>query len=112
MKSINKILAQSSQKGFGLVCKDIDHIPRCKVCNEPIGIVVNMAFGTRIYPRACRCKREQSKKNEIEDINKQKQIRLKQIVSKSMMNKNFKEYTLANWDHEIGNENLYKIAKF
>lgn len=28
-----------------------------------------------------------------------------------MMKKNFKEYTLANWDHEIGNENLYKIAK-
>lgn len=94
-----------------LVCKEINNIPRCKVCKEPIGIAVKMSFGTKVYPRACRCRREAYERQQTLNINIQKQIRLKQIISNSMMNKNFKEYTLEKWDHKLGNENLYNIAK-
>jgi len=37
-------------------------------------------------------------KQQIVDINRQKQIRLKQIISNSMMNKSFRECTLENAD--------------
>jgi DNA replication protein DnaC len=111
MEALKTVLEKSNQMESGLVYKDINNIPRCKVCGEPIGIAVKMSFGTNVYPRACRCRREAYERQQIVDMNKQKQIRLKQIISNSMMNKNFKECTLENWNHELGNENLYNIAK-
>lgn len=111
MQTVGRILEGNNQNKLGLVYENIDSMPKCKVCGEPIGIKVNMVFGTRIYPRACRCKREFYKKQQVDDMNKQKQIRLKQIISNSMMNKEFSTWSLENWNHQLGNENLYKIAK-
>ncbi len=111
MEAVSKILQENNQMKLGLVCKDIESIPKCKVCGEPIGIAVKMVFGTRIYPRACRCKREIHEKQQLEDKNKQKQIRLGQIIYNSMMNEKFGTWSLENWDHQLGNENLYKIAE-
>ncbi|MBV7271621.1 ATP-binding protein [Clostridiaceae bacterium UIB06] len=111
MEAVKTVLERSKQMESALVYRDINNIPKCKVCGEPIGIAVKMSFGTKLYPRACRCRREAYERQQTLDINRQKQIRLKQIISNSMMNKNFKEFTLENWDHKLGNENLYNIAK-
>lgn len=111
MEALKRVLEKSSQMELDSVCKDIYNIPKCEVCGEAVGIAVEMSFGTKVYPRACRCRRETYKKQQKEDINRQKQIRLKQVISNSMMNTSFRKCTLENWNHEIGNENLYNIAK-
>jgi DNA replication protein DnaC len=93
------------------VCNNEKAINKCKVCGEPIGLIVNTAYGAAVYPRACKCKRCKLKKQQIEDESKQKQIRLNQIIVNSMMSENFKACSLKNWDHHVGNESLFKIAK-
>lgn len=108
--STKEILKNSMKMESDLVCKNIKNISQCKVCNEPIGIVVNTIYGSAVYPRACKCKREKLKKLQEDDDSKQKQIRINQIIVNSMMNERFKNCNLENWDHNLGNENLFKIA--
>lgn len=109
---INEVLKNSKEKDLGLQCKDcIEQIPNCKVCGEPTGILVKTAFGYILGPRACKCKRDRLALAEKEEKNKEKQIRLQQVLKNSMINDKFKTWTLKNWNHEIGNENLYRIAK-
>jgi len=92
------------------VCKDINSIVKCEVCGEPTGRLVKTIFGEGVFPRVCKCKRDKLKKQQEEDENRQKQIRLDQVINNSMMNENFKTCNLKNWDHGIGNENLFRIA--
>ena len=87
-----------------------DKIETCEVCKEPIGIVVDLYFGSRLYPRACRCRREKYRRERIEEENREKQINLKRVIANSMMDENFRRSTLKNWDHRVGNKSLYKIA--
>ncbi|WP_242957631.1 conserved phage C-terminal domain-containing protein [Clostridium cochlearium] len=98
-------------QGKALDLKFSEEIERCKVCGEPVGILVNMVFGSRVYPRACRCRRESFRRQRIEEENREKQIRLQRVISNSLMNDSFRECTLENWDHSLGNEKLYGIAK-
>ncbi|WP_315115812.1 ATP-binding protein [uncultured Clostridium sp.] len=87
-----------------------DKIETCEVCKEPIGIVVDLYFGSRLYPRACKCRREIYRRERFEEENREKQIRLKRVIANSMMDENFRTCTLKNWDHRVGNKSLYKIA--
>lgn len=111
MRQVKGILKNSSKRESDLVCKDLKIIAKCKNCGEPIGKIVNTVYGAAVYPRACKCKREKLKKQQEEDENRQKQIRLNKIIVNSMMNENFKTYNLENWNHDLGNENLFNIAK-
>ncbi|KZL93998.1 conserved phage C-terminal domain-containing protein [Clostridium magnum] len=111
MEALNQVLKRSKKTELDSACNNNYVIPKCEVCGEAVGIAVKMSFGTRVYPRACRCRREAYERQQMVDMNKQKQIRLKQIISNSMMNKSFRECTLENWNHQLGNENLYNIAK-
>lgn len=86
-------------------------IHKCPICKEPIGTIITTWFGTRLYPRACRCRREALKAQRIRDKNLEKQIRLNQVISNSLMNNKSRKFTLDNWDHSIANENLFKVAK-
>lgn len=111
MEPLKGVLEKSSQMELDSVCEGIYNIPKCEICGEPIGIALKLSFGTKIYPRACRCRREAYEKQQIEDKSRQKQNRLEQVISNSMMNKKFRTCTLENWNHGLGNENLYNIAK-
>lgn len=104
-------MKKGSNQNLELKCDDFSNIPKCEVCNEPIGIVVEMPFGKRLYPRACKCKREIYNSQKKKEENKEKQLRLNRIMTNSMMNDNFQKCTLENWNHYIGNEKLYKAAK-
>lgn len=95
---------------MGSACENLNDIPKCNICGEPIGIVVNTIFGSGVYPRLCKCGRERLNKQKEEADNKQKQIRLDRILESSMMSKGLKKCTLKNWNHKLGNENLFKIA--
>lgn len=94
--------------GLGLPSRE--EIERCEICKEPMGIIVELYFGVRLYPRACKCQRDKYYREKTEEENKQKQIRVKRVIANSMMDDNFKRSTLKNWDHRVGNEKLYKIA--
>lgn len=113
METVSNVLKNSKMKGLDLQCKEISskEIPTCEVCGEPIGKKVTMPFGTKIYPRACKCRREKLKKNALESKNQDKQIRLQRILKNSMMNDRFRKWTIENWNHSVGNEKLYKMAK-
>ncbi|KAJ50155.1 DNA replication protein DnaC [Clostridium tetanomorphum] len=111
MEKILETLKKQNNLSLELKCDDFKNIPKCEICNEPIGIVVEMPFGKRLYPRACKCRREIYNKQKTEDENKEKQERLNRVISNSMMNDNFKNCTFKNWNHAVGNEKLYKVAK-
>lgn len=104
-------LKNQENQSLELQCDDFENIPKCEVCNEPIGIVVEMPFGKRLYPRACKCRREIYNNQIKEDESKEKQARLNRFICNSMMNNNFKKCTFKNWNHNVGNEKLYKAAK-
>lgn len=110
MEAVRNVLKNSKMEDLDLQCKDLDNIPICKICGEPLGKVVKMPFGTKVYPRACKCKRESFKKEQIESENREKQLSLQRIIKNSMMNDKFKTCTLKNWNHSIGNEKLFDIA--
>lgn len=95
MELLKVALEKSKQMELDSACKDINNIPRCGMCGEAVGIAVKMSFGTKVYPRACRCRREAYEKQQKESASKEKQIRLEQVISNSMMNTNFRKWTLV-----------------
>lgn len=112
MMLTKKILEKSKNVKLDSVYKaDAQLIDKCPVCKEPIGTAVTTCFGTGVYPRACRCKREALKAQRLRDKNLEKQIRLNQVISNSLMNDKFRKCTLKNWDHSIANENLFTVAQ-
>lgn len=112
MDQIKEIIKDQKMKDLGLVFKDkIEEIPDCDICGEPTGVLVKTVFGYILGPRACKCKRDKFKAMETEERNKEKQIRLQRVLKNSMMNNKFKTWTLENWNHNLGNEKLYRIAE-
>ncbi len=112
MDQVKEIIKNQKMKELGLQYKDkIEEIPNCVICGEPTGALVKTAFGYILGPRACKCKRDKLKAMEIEEKNKEKQIRLQRVLKNSMMNSKFKTWTLENWNHKVANEKLYRIAE-
>lgn len=109
MDKIKTILEKSKMMDLDLKCNY--EIPKCPLCGEPIGKVVKTAVGTIIGPRACKCRREELNKKNIESRNLEKQIRLKQVIKNSLISKSFRKNTFKNWNHYLANERLYKIGK-
>jgi len=87
------------------------HIEKCVICGEDLKVVLMTAFGIKIYPRNCKCKRYEYKMRINKEKTKEKQIRVRRIISNSMMSKTFRSYTFKNWDHNVGNEKLFKIGR-
>lgn len=112
MELLTEVLEKSNQMDLDSPCNDIYNIPNCRACGEAIGIAVKMSFGTKVYPRACRCRREAYVRQHKEDINRERQTRLKQVITNSMMSSSFRKCTLENWNHKLGNEKLYNIARY
>ncbi|GAA0735565.1 ATP-binding protein [Clostridium oceanicum] len=110
MQDIKEIIKNQKMKELEL-SYDVKQIPKCPVCGEPIGIEVKTAFGTITGPRNCKCRREKLRKQELESKNKEKQMRLQRILKNSMLNKRFRESNFENWNHEVGNEKLFKLGK-
>ena len=106
MEQLNKTLSSPKMKGKELQSE----ITICPICKEPTGKLVKMPFGERIFPRACKCKRDKLLKEKVESEAREKQIRLQRILKNSMMNEKFKSCSFEKWDHNRGNEKLYKLG--
>lgn len=111
MDQVKEIIKNQKMKELGLQYKDkIEEIPNCVICGEPTGALVKTAFGYILGPRACKCKRDKLRAMEIEEKNKEKQIRLQRVLKNSMMNKKFRESNFENWNHSLGNEKLFRLG--
>lgn len=109
MEKLTDVLMNSKLKETDLPSKDMK-IEICPVCGEPTGKIVKMAFGTIVGPRACKCKREKYRIQQLESESLEKQARLQRVISNSLMNDKFRKCTFENWDHNIGNEKLYQLG--
>lgn len=87
-----------------------DGIRICEICGEPQGKEIILLGKVHIVPVMCKCKKEESEKNRIRADATEKQTRLQQVFNNSLMTKEFKEFTFENWDHEIGNKQMFSLA--
>lgn len=82
----------------------------CDNCGEPQGKEIVLLGKVHIVPIMCKCKREQSENDRIRSESIDKQTRLQQVFNNSLMTKEFKELTFKNWNHSIGNEQMFKVG--
>lgn len=83
---------------------------KCQVCGEPTGLEVILLGKKLIVPRMCSCKKKEVAEEERKSQAREKQIRLQQIFNNSLMTKEFKECSFEKWDHNLGNEKMYKVG--
>lgn len=85
-------------------------IPTCPICGENKRLMVDMCDKKWLMPRMCKCRREEIEKRDRVDKVREKQIRLQQIFTNSLMTKEFRSLSFSSWDHNIGSEFLYGIG--
>lgn len=85
----------------------------CPKCGEPIERVTYLPGFHRYIkgPVMCSCKKTELQAKEIEEQNKEKQIRLKQIIKSSLMDEKFKQCTFSTWDFNKGTRKMYSIGR-
>lgn len=83
---------------------------KCSVCGEDLQAIQEMLGRTFIRNRNCLCRREEYDRRRSTEENQQKQNRVKQLLSNSMMGGNFRQKTFENWNHAIGNEEMFTMA--
>lgn len=83
----------------------------CDKCNTPTEMKIEILDKWRVVPIMCKCKKIQFEEDKRVEENTAKQDRLKQIITNSLMDEGFKEKTFYNWNHDLGNEKMYRVAK-
>lgn len=89
-----------------------ERVEICSVCGEAIEKITYIPGLNRCIkgPVMCKCKREALIAKEKEEINKEKQLRLKRIIKNSLIDEKFRNSKFENWDFAKGNDKMYKIA--
>jgi len=82
----------------------------CPICGEATTMEIEILGQRRVVPRMCACKREEYRKQEEENENRQKKLRLERLRQYSLMDKRFEEYTFENFRIDEDNRKLYKMA--
>jgi DNA replication protein DnaC len=106
MDSMGEILNQTISRKM-----TYSNIPKCELCGEDLGKLVNICDKEFIGKRMCRCEREKYAKDKADQEAREKQIRLNQIMNNSLMDAKFRGCTFNNWDFDIGDEKIYKYCK-
>ncbi|NEZ46130.1 ATP-binding protein [Clostridium niameyense] len=82
----------------------------CPKCGKPINKKIKILNKTMIVPVICDCIKREIEENEEIQLNKEKQIRLKQIINNSLMDEKFKNSRFDNWDFSKGTKRMYDIG--
>ena len=82
----------------------------CNKCGEPLQKEINLLGKLRYVPIACRCKREEMYQRERTEKAVEKQDRLKQLFTNSLMDKKFEIETFENWDFSKGQKSMYNAG--
>lgn len=86
----------------------------CLECGEPTNRVIEIDRKKRIIPRNCKCRRkylQEREKIKNEELQKERQLRVEQIINNSLMDIKFKNSTFENWDSEIGNPKMLALGQ-
>lgn len=105
MQAIREILNKN------LESKESDCLRTCESCGEPVEKRITILDRSRIVPVACKCKKEKFEREQLESKNKEKQERLKQVITNSLMKEEALSKTFENWNHELACERMFDIAK-
>ena len=84
----------------------------CEKCGEPIERVTYLQGFDRYIkgPVMCGCKKRGIEVKEIEEKNREKQLRLKQIINNSLMDEKFKKCRFENWNHKRGVQKIFNVG--
>lgn len=82
----------------------------CDKCGDPIQKVIFLLGSQRVLPIICSCKKRELEEKEEQERNQEKQIRLKQLFTSSLMDKKFCNETFENWDKKKGTEGMYNLG--
>lgn len=82
----------------------------CPKCGKPINKKIRILNKTMIVPVICECRKKDIEEKEKIQANKEKQIRLQQIMNNSLMDEKFKNSKFKNWDFNKGTKKMYDIG--
>lgn len=82
----------------------------CNNCGEPQQKEIKILGVTRIVPILCRCKKEKKDMQEQEEKVRERQDKLKQLFTNSLMDKKFSDETFENWDFNKGKQTMYNLG--
>ncbi|MBE6075917.1 MAG: ATP-binding protein [Clostridium lundense] len=102
---------RNKELDFNSVDKN-EKVEICSVCGEPIQKITYIPGLNRYIkgPVMCKCKRDVLIAKEKEEINKEKQLRLKRIIKNSLMDEKFRNSRFETWDFTKGTDKMYKIG--
>lgn len=83
---------------------------KCEKCGEPQQKEIKILGISRIVPVICKCKREKTQQQEHEEKTREKQDKLRQLFTNSLMDKKFINETFENWDFEKGTKQMYNVG--
>lgn len=82
----------------------------CETCREPQQKEIKILGVTRIVPVLCKCKKEKMQQHENEEKAREKQDKLRQLFTNSLMDKKFSNETFENWDFNKGKQQMFNLG--
>lgn len=83
----------------------------CTKCAGKTSMKVNILGVDRIVPVMCACKQQEYEETQARLKADEKQVRLKQLFTNSLMDNQFQECTFEKWDINKGSDKILKITK-
>lgn len=82
----------------------------CNNCGEPIQKEIILLGVSRKVPIVCRCRKEEMYLKDRSQKAIERQEKLKQLFTNSLMDKKFEFETFESWDFEKGTKQIYNIG--
>ncbi len=82
----------------------------CDKCGENLQFNIELMGEMRRVPRMCKCQREEYEADQELQKNKERQIRLENLLKNSLMDAKFTEMTFENWDFLKGDRKMYNTG--
>lgn len=82
----------------------------CKDCGEPQQKEITILGVSRIVPVLCKCQKDKKEQQEHEEKAREKQDKLRQLFTNSLMDKKFSNETFENWNFNKGKKQMYTMG--
>jgi DNA replication protein DnaC len=82
----------------------------CKICGEPRFKEIEILGVKRKVPRVCSCRKKEIEMKEQQEKSQEKQDKLRQLFTNSLMDKKFANETFENWDSKKGKQQMYNLG--
>jgi DNA replication protein DnaC len=112
MDSLSNILKDkgSAAKAQDLKKESDSTLMICKECGEQQQKEIVILGTSRVVPVLCKCKKEKREQQTKEEKAREKQDKLRQLFTNSLMDKKFEKETFENWDFSKGKQQMYNMG--